>query len=118
MRSLVTAVLHPYDRSAALLIYGFAGLVLMLSFELFGAMIVLDQGFADAFYGSTKSLATVGPNTAVDDGPKWFKVAIGCSVILTLLSAASLHRRADQPLRRLEPDRARSASAPSRAAIT
>ena len=87
-RSLVTAVLHPYDRSAALLFYGFAGLVTMLSFELFGAMIVLDQAFADAFYGSTKSLATVGPNTDVDDGPKWFKVAIGCSVILTLLSAA------------------------------
>ncbi len=89
VRGLVTAVLQPYDRSAALLIYGFAGLVLMLAFELVGAMIVLEQGFADAFYGSTKSLATVGPNTAVDDGPKWFKVAIGCSVILTLLSAAS-----------------------------
>ena len=89
VRSLVTAFLNPYDRSAALLIYGFTGLVLILAFELFGAMIVLDQGFADAFYGSTKSLATVGPNTAVDDGPKWFKVAIGCSVILTLLSAAS-----------------------------
>jgi Trk K+ transport system NAD-binding subunit len=88
VRSLVTAVLHPYDRSGALLIYGFAGLVLMLAFELFGAMIVLDEGFPDAFYGATKSLATVGPNTAVADGPKWFKVAIGCSVILTLLSAA------------------------------
>jgi Trk K+ transport system NAD-binding subunit len=88
LRSLTTAVLHPYDRSAALLFYGFAGLVAMLGFELFGAMIVLDQGFADAFYGSAKSLATVGPNTAVDDGPKWFKAAIACSVILTLLSAA------------------------------
>jgi Trk K+ transport system NAD-binding subunit len=88
-RSLVTAVLHPYDRSGALLIYGFAGLVLMLAFELFGAMIVLDQGFADAFYGSTKSLATVGPNTDVAHGPKWFKVAIGCSTIITLISAAS-----------------------------
>ena len=88
VRSLATAVLRPYDRSAALLFYGFAGLVLMLCFELIGAMIVLDQGFADAFYGSAKSLATVGPNTEVDDGPKWFKVAIGCSVILTLLSAA------------------------------
>jgi Trk K+ transport system NAD-binding subunit len=88
VRSLVTAVLKPYDRSAALLFYGFAGLVAMLSFELFGAIIVLDQPFADAFYGSAKSLATVGPNTAVADGPKWFKVAIACSVILTLLSAA------------------------------
>ena len=88
LRSLTAAVLRPYDRSAALLFYGFAGLVAMLCFELFGAMIVLEQSFPDAFYGSAKSLATVGPNTDVDDGPKWFKVAIGCSVILTLLSAA------------------------------
>ena len=88
VRSFVTAVLQPYDTSAALLLYGFAGLVTMLCFELFGAMIVLDQPFADAFYGSAKSLATVGPNTEIDDGPKWFKVAIACSVVLTLLSAA------------------------------
>jgi Trk K+ transport system NAD-binding subunit len=88
VRSLATALFKPYDSSAALLFYGFAGLVVMLSFELFGAMIVLDQPFADATYGSAKSLATVGPNPDVDDGPKWFKVAIACSVILTLLSAA------------------------------
>jgi Trk K+ transport system NAD-binding subunit len=88
LRSLAAAVFRPYDRSAALLFYGFAGLVTMLSFELFGAMIVLDQPLADAAYGSAKSLATVGPNPAVDDGPKWFKVAIAGSVILTLLSAA------------------------------
>jgi len=89
LRSLATAVLKPYDRSAALLFYGLAGLVLMFSFELVGAMIVLEQPFADALYGSAKSLATVGPNTEVDDGPKWFKAAVAASVILTLLSAAA-----------------------------
>ena len=88
VRSLATALFRPYDRSAALLFYGFAGLVTMLCFELFGAMVVLDQPFADAAYGSAKSLATVGPNPEVDDGPKWFKLAIAGSVILTLLSAA------------------------------
>jgi Trk K+ transport system NAD-binding subunit len=88
LRSLTTALFRPYDRSAALLFYGAAGLLTMFCFELFGAMIVLEQSFPDAFYGSAKSLATVGPNTDIDDGPKWFKVAIGCSVILTLLSAA------------------------------
>jgi voltage-gated potassium channel Kch len=88
VRSLGAAVLRPYDRSAALLFYGFAGLLTMFAFELFGAMIVLDQAFADAVYGSAKSLATVGPNQAVDDGPKWFKVAIAASVMLTLISAA------------------------------
>ena len=60
----------------------------MLLFEWVGSMIVLDQAAADALYGSTKSLATVGPNPAVDDGPKWFKVTIVASMVLTLLSAA------------------------------
>ena len=87
-RSFAAAILNPYDRSAALLFYGFAGLVTMFCFELFGAMIVIDQPFADAFYGSAKSLATVGPNPDIDGGPKWFKVAIGFSVMLTLISAA------------------------------
>ena len=82
-------MLAPYDRSAALLFYGFDRARADAPFELFGSMIVLDQAAADAFYGSTKSLATVGPNPAVDDGPKWFKVAIGGSMMLTLLSAAS-----------------------------
>ena len=60
----------------------------MLLFEWIGSMIVLEQGAIDALYGSTKSLATVGPNSAVDDGPKWFKGAIVASMLLTLLSAA------------------------------
>ena len=88
LRSLVEAVLAPYDRSAALLFYGSIGLATMLLYEWIGSMIVLDQGAADALYGSTKSLATVGPNPAVDDGPKWFKVTIVASMVLTLLSAA------------------------------
>ena len=88
-RSLVEAVFAPYDRSAALLFYGAIGLAVMLAFEWVGSIIVLDQAAADALYGSTKSLATVGPNPAVDNGPKWFKVAIVGSMVLTLLSAAS-----------------------------
>jgi Trk K+ transport system NAD-binding subunit len=88
LRSYAEAVFAPYDRSAALLFYGAIGLVAMLLFEWFGSIIVLDQAVADALYGSTKSLATVGPNPAVDDGPKWFKVAIAVSMLLTLFSAA------------------------------
>jgi hypothetical protein len=88
LRSVAEAVFVPYDRSAGLLFYGAIGLVATLLFEWIGSMIVLDQAAADALYGSTKSLATVGPNPAVDDGPKWFKVAIVISMALTLLSAA------------------------------
>jgi voltage-gated potassium channel Kch len=89
VRNLAEAVVAPYDRSAALLFYGAIGLVVMLAFEWVGSMLVLDQAAADALYGSAKSLATVGPNPAVDDGPKWFKVTIVFSMVLTLLSAAS-----------------------------
>jgi Trk K+ transport system NAD-binding subunit len=88
VRALATSIFAPYDRSAGLMFYGLMGLVGMLAFETGGAMIVLDQAFADAVYGSTKSLATVGPNDAVADGPSWFKVVIAASMVLTLLSAA------------------------------
>ena len=87
-RALFTAIFKPYDRSAALLFYGAIGLVTMLIAETVGAMIVLEQGFPDALYGSTKSLATVGPNTAVQKGPGWFKLAMVATMLLTLLSAA------------------------------
>ena len=79
---------HRTTAAPALLFYGAIGLVAMLLFEWIGSIIVLDQAAADALYGSTKSLATVGPNPAVDDGPKWFKVTIVASMLLTLLSAA------------------------------
>jgi hypothetical protein len=87
-RALLTAIFKPYDRSAGLLFYGAIGLVFMLVAETIGAMIVLEQSFPDALYGSTKSLATVGPNDEVSKGPGWFKIAVVVSMLLTLLSAA------------------------------
>src|SRR4029079_18396746 len=59
-----------------------------LVLETVGAMIVLDQGFPDALYGSTKSLATVGPNPAVQKAPEWCRLAMVATMLLTLLSAA------------------------------
>lgn len=88
LRALATAVLVPYDTSAALLFYGFMGLLAILVFEAVGAVIVLDQPWADAIYGSTKSLVTVGPNDKVADGPAWFKLAISASMLIALLCAA------------------------------
>jgi hypothetical protein len=87
--ALAAAVLQPYDRSAALVFYGAIGLAAILVFETIGGLAVLDQGFPDAFYGATKSLATVDPNSEVQKGPSWFKVAISASMLLTLLFAAA-----------------------------
>jgi voltage-gated potassium channel Kch len=88
LRALSTAVLHPFDRSGRLVFFGALGLIVMLLVETVGAVLVLDQKPIDSFYGAIKSLATVGPNDAVADGPSWFKGLISVTMVLTLLSAA------------------------------
>jgi voltage-gated potassium channel Kch len=51
--------------------------------------IVHDQVLVDSFYGAVKTLVTVDPNPAVQDGPKWYKVVIALSMLLALLFAAA-----------------------------
>jgi voltage-gated potassium channel Kch len=89
LRALTTAVLRPFDRSAALVFFGAVGLFLILVAETVSAAIVLDQSLVDAFYGAVKTLVTVDPNPDVQDGPKWFKVAVSLSMLVALLFAAA-----------------------------
>jgi voltage-gated potassium channel Kch len=88
-RALATAILKPFDRSAALVFFGAVGLVAILVLETVAAAIVLDQSLIDAFYGAVKTLVTVDPNPAVQDGPEWFKLAISISMLVALLFAAA-----------------------------
>ena len=88
-RALVSAVLQPFDRSAALVFFGAVGLVVVLVFETVAAALVLDQGLVDSFYGAVKTLVTVDPNPAVKSGPDWFKLVISASMLLALLFAAA-----------------------------
>jgi Trk K+ transport system NAD-binding subunit len=88
-RALVTAILEPFDRSAGLVFFGAIGLAFILVAETIAAAIVLDQSIVDSFYGAVKTLATVDPNPEVQDGPKWFKVAISISMIVSLVFAAA-----------------------------
>ncbi len=86
--SLLRSLLNPYDRSAALLLYGAVGLLTILAVETISAAIVLDQHIVDAFYGAAKTLVTVDPNDKVADGPKWFKTFIAILMLLALLFEA------------------------------
>jgi voltage-gated potassium channel Kch len=88
-RALATAIMRPFDRSAALVFFGTVGLVLILIGETVAAALVLDQPLVDAFYGAVKTLVTVDPNPDVQDGPKWFKVVISLSMLVALLFAAA-----------------------------
>jgi hypothetical protein len=85
----VTAILKPFDRSAALVFFGAVGLVVILVAETLAAAAVLDQGLVDAFYGAVKTLVTVDPNPEVQDGPEWFKFAVSLSMLIALLFAAA-----------------------------
>ena len=88
VRSLLTALLSPYDRSAALLFYGAVGIMVILLIETVAAAIVLDQGLIDAFYGAAKTLVTVDPNDEVADGPSAFKVFISILMLTALVFEA------------------------------
>ena len=88
-RAFITAVLKPFDRSAALVFFGAVGLFLILVFETISAALVLDQALVDSFYGAVKTLVTVDPNPDVQTGPKWFKLVISASMLIALLFAAA-----------------------------
>jgi Trk K+ transport system NAD-binding subunit len=88
-RALASAIVKPFDRSAALVFFGAVGLLGVLFFETVAAALVLDQNLVDSFYGAVKTLVTVDPNLEVQDGPKWFKLAISASMLIALLFAAA-----------------------------
>lgn len=85
---LLLALVRPHDRSAALLVYGFLGLLAILLAETIGAVIVLDQGAIDAFYGASKTLVTVDPNDGVAKGPGAFKLFTSILMLLALFFEA------------------------------
>ena len=102
-RALLQAVLKPYDKSAALLLYGLLGLLLVLFVETITAVIVLDQSLVDAFYGASKTLVTVDPNDKVADGPSWYKTFVSILMLIglafeALFTAGIVNRLIDRRL--------------------
>jgi Trk K+ transport system NAD-binding subunit len=89
VRALATAIVKPFDRSAALVFFGSIGLLLILVAETVSAALVLEQSLIDAFYGAVKTLVTVDPNPDVQHGPKWYKLAVSLSMLVALLFAAA-----------------------------
>jgi hypothetical protein len=87
-RALLSALVAPYDKSAALLLYGALGLAVILLIETAAAAIVLPQNVVDSFYGASKTLVTVDPNDKVADGPGWFKTFIAVLMLLALVFEA------------------------------
>lgn len=88
VEALARALFTPYDKSAGLLLFGAIGLVAVFLIETITALFVLDNSLVDAIYGSAKTLVTVDPNLAVDDGPGWYKLFTSATMIVALVFAA------------------------------
>ena len=89
LEALARAVFTPYDKSAALLLFGAIGLVAVFLLETVTAVLVLHDSLIDAIYGSAKTLVTVDPNLKVADGPGWYKLFISATMLLGLVFAAA-----------------------------
>jgi TrkA-N domain len=87
--ALARAIVTPYDKSAALLLWGALGLVVILLLEIAACMIVLGQNVVDASYGASKTLVTVDPNDEVVDGPSGLKVFLTFAMLAALVFEAS-----------------------------
>ena len=87
--ALARAIFTPYDKSAALLLWGALGLIVILLLETAATMAVLGQNVVDASYGAAKTLVTVDPNDEVADGPKALKTFLTISMLAALVFEAS-----------------------------
>jgi siroheme synthase (precorrin-2 oxidase/ferrochelatase) len=88
-RALARALAKPYDKSAALMLWGALGLAGVLLLETVVLMATLGQGAADALYGATKTLVTVDPADGVRNGPKSLKVFLSATMLAALVLEAS-----------------------------
>jgi voltage-gated potassium channel Kch len=89
LRAVMRAVIRPFDKSAALLLWGSLGLVGLLILETVVLMLSLGQSFVDAFYGSAKTLVTVDPADGVRNGPPQLKLFLSITMITALVLEAA-----------------------------
>ncbi len=76
------------DDSLRLLVRAGAILVLLLLIDAAIGMIALHESAVDAFYFSTRSVATVGGAPGATRAPVWFKVVSAADVVVALLFVA------------------------------
>ena len=89
VRALAHAIVRPYDKSAALMLWGALGLVFMLLLETAVLVAALEEHPIDALYGSAKTLVTVDPADGVRNGPKSVKLFLTITMLIALVLEAA-----------------------------
>ena len=85
------------DDALRLLVLSSAGLFVALVVEMVITMIAFHHGLVDAFYFSTRSVATVAGPPGAAGGPAWFKVIsatnmVGAVALVAIFTAALVRR--------------------------
>jgi voltage-gated potassium channel Kch len=97
------SLFRPFEPSARILTAGLLGFLLILVLDTVATVLVLGQSPLDAFYAATKTIVTVGPDQAADQGPGWFKVFSAVSMLAAvaftaLVTAGVIERLLDRRL--------------------
>jgi voltage-gated potassium channel Kch len=82
------SLVRPFEPSAQILIAGLFGFLFILVLETVGTILLLDRSLIDGFYAATKTIVTVGPDQAVEQGPGWFKVFSAVNMLLAVAFTA------------------------------
>ena len=79
---LLESAARPFNTSARILQIGSVGFVAVLLIETAVTALALGVPLVDAFYTSMKVTVTVGPSSAAEAGPDWFKLFSAAAMIL------------------------------------
>jgi TrkA-N domain len=76
------------DDALRLLVASASGLFVALVIEMVITMIAFHHGLIDAFYFSTRSVATVAGTPGAENGPDWFKLVSAANMVLAVALVA------------------------------
>ncbi|MEA2195499.1 MAG: hypothetical protein QOG42_1933 [Solirubrobacteraceae bacterium] len=102
-RAAAASLGHPYELSAKTLLAGLLGFIAILLADAIVVGLALHEPATKAVYLATRAIVTVGPNTAIDDGPGWLlpfsTITMLAALAFTAIFTAGLINRLMGPRR-------------------
>jgi hypothetical protein len=75
---------RPFDASARILMLGLVGFIAVLVIEAIVTSVALGVPIVESLYTAAKVTVTVGPSTAAETAPGWFKLFSTVAMLLAL----------------------------------
>jgi hypothetical protein len=91
------AQLRPHDRWSRMLLWSLGGLLALVAGETVVGLTAGHEPFVGALYGAVKTITTVGPGAALEEGPGWVQLygalSMATALVLTAIFTAVLVNR-------------------------